>query len=97
VSESYQASTTDIAEVDESMKKLGVGSTYSTARAQDRFVTESLLSRLDHKDTDEWEAELEGELNEFEMVAEGKDEDNPEWESQIQEMLDAEDGLKQDA
>ncbi len=61
VSDSYQASTSDIKEVDESMKKLG-----------------------------EWEAELEGELNEFEVVDGEKDEHNPEWESQIQEMLDAE-------
>jgi hypothetical protein len=35
---------------------------------------------------DEWEAELEGELNEYEVVKE----ENPEWENQIQEMLDAE-------
>jgi len=48
---------------------------------------------------DEWEAELEGELNEYEVVSGngkdgngGKDDDanNPEWENQIQEMLDAE-------
>lgn len=42
-------------------------------------------------DAAEWEAELEGELNEYEVV---KDEDNPEWENQIQEMLDAEDEAK---
>ena len=37
---------------------------------------------------------MEGELNEYEMLDdEGDDvdtEDNPEWENQIQEMLDAE-------
>ena len=42
----------------------------------------------------EWEAELEGELNEYEMVGEDGEavdvEDNPEWENQIQEMLEAE-------
>ena len=42
----------------------------------------------------EWEAELEGELNEYEMVGEDGEaednEENPEWENQIQEMLDAE-------
>jgi len=43
---------------------------------------------LDKEDA-EWEAELEGEL-EYEVV-EG-DADNPEWEHQIQEMLEAEDG-----
>ena len=44
------------------------------------------------KRNEEWEAELEGELNEFEMVSSKADEDSndPEWENQIQEMLDAE-------
>jgi len=37
---------------------------------------------------EEWEAELEGELNEFEMV--NSKEEDPEWENQIQQMLDAE-------
>jgi len=71
VSDLHQASSKDIAEADEAMKKLG----------------------LTKNDT-EWEAELEGELNEYEMLDdEGDDvdtEDNPEWENQIQEMLDAE-------
>lgn len=72
VSDSYQASTSDMAEAAESIKKLGVG------------------------DTDDLEAELEGELNEFEVVSSKNgsgtaEEENPEWESQIQEMLDAED------
>ena len=41
---------------------------------------------------EEWEAELEGELNEFEMVSskDGRSEEDPEWENQIQQMLDAE-------
>ena len=47
-------------------------------------------------DPEEWEAELEGELNEFEVVSSKNgsgeaEEENPEWENQIQEMLDAED------
>merc|ERR1712203_47441 len=37
---------------------------------------------------EEWEAELEGELNEFEMV--NSKEEDPEWENQIQQMLEAE-------
>jgi len=71
VSDLHQASSKDIAEADEAMKKLG----------------------LTKNDT-EWEAELEGELNEYEMVGEDGEavdvEDNPEWENQIQEMLEAE-------
>jgi len=70
VSESYLASSKDIAEADESLKKLGVSD----------------------ESTNEWEAELQGELNEYEVVKESADaeDDNPEWENQIQEMLDAE-------
>merc|ERR1740131_338413 len=72
VSELHQASSKDIKEADEAMRKLGLG-----------------------KNDAEWEAELEGELNEYEMVGEegdgeGNAEDNPEWENQIQEMLEAE-------
>ncbi|TRY73181.1 hypothetical protein TCAL_08176 [Tigriopus californicus] len=70
VSESYQASTSDIAEAEESIKNLGVAT----------------------KGNEEWEAELEGELNEFEVVG-GKD-DNAEWENEIQEMLDEDPDLK---
>ena len=47
-----------------------------------------------HQNDSEWEAELEGELNEYEMVGEDGEavgsEDNPEWENQIEEMLEAE-------
>merc|ERR1719486_303418 len=71
VSDLHQASSKDIAEADEAMKKLG----------------------LTKNDT-EWEAELEGELNEYEMVGDDGEaeaaEDNPEWENQIEEMLEAE-------
>jgi len=72
VSELHQASSKDLAEADEAMRKLGLS-----------------------KNDAEWEAELEGELNEYEMVGEDGEgdtnpEDNPEWEDQIQEMLDAE-------
>lgn len=71
VSDLHQASSKDIAEADEAMKKLGLT-----------------------KNDSEWEAELEGELNEYEMVDDDGEavdvEDNPEWENQIQEMLEAE-------
>jgi hypothetical protein len=44
---------------------------------------------------EEWEAELEGELNEFEVVSskEGSPQ-NAEWENEIQNMLDAEESGK---
>ena len=53
-------------------------------------------SGLIFSDTDEeWEAELEGELNEFEIVGskEGSPQ-NPDWENEIQDMLDAEETTK---
>ena len=43
---------------------------------------------LGNDNNEEWEAELEGELNEFEMV--NSKEEDPEWENQIQQMLEAE-------
>ena len=47
-------------------------------------------NHISQNDT-EWEAELEGELNEYEMVGEDVEgAENPEWENQIQEMLEAE-------
>jgi len=49
------------------------------------------LGVIGNDNNEEWEAELEGELNEFEMVKSEGTEEDPEWENQIQQMLDAED------
>jgi len=73
----------------------------------DEFVSESYQASTDdineanasmkrlgvvgNDNNEEWEAELEGELNEFEMVNSKGTEEDPEWENQIQQMLDAED------
>ena len=49
----------------------------------------------DDVEVEEWEAELEGELNEFEVVSSkdgNEDITDAITENQIQEMLDAEDG-----
>jgi hypothetical protein len=44
---------------------------------------------------EEWEKELEAELQDYELVADGNTHQDSSWESQIQEMLDAEEtGLK---
>ncbi len=56
----------------------------------------NLVSTFFLVDTEEeWEAELEGELNEFEVVSskEGSPQ-NAEWENEIQNMLDAEESGK---
>ena len=68
------------------MKKLGVAPSPANEGNQSMMINWLLPIYLSIGD--EWEAELEGELNEYEVV---KEEDNPEWESQIQEMLEAED------
>jgi len=65
VSELHQASSKDLAEADEAMKKLGLA-----------------------KNDAEWEAELEGELNEYEMV--GGEEGEELSEEQIQALLEQE-------
>merc|ERR1711890_196467 len=65
VSELHQASSKDMAEADDAMKKLGLS-----------------------KNDAEWEAELEGELNEHEMV--GGEEGDDLSEEQIEAMLEAE-------
>ena len=39
---------------------------------------------------EEWEKELEAELQDYEVVADGNSHQDSNWESRIQEMLDAE-------
>jgi len=65
LSEQQEASSRDLQEADEAMKKLGLA-----------------------KNDAEWEAELEGELNEYEMV--GGEEGEELNEDQIQALLEAE-------
>jgi hypothetical protein len=38
---------------------------------------------------EEWEKELEAELQDYEVVADGNTQQDSNWESQIQEILDA--------
>merc|ERR1712223_2031307 len=82
VSESYQGATKkEMAEVNESMRRLGLGGGGGTAD--------------DDTEVEAWEAELEGELNEFEVVSSKDGNEDPTddmTETEIQEMLDAEDG-----
>jgi len=79
VSESFQGATKkEMAEVNESMRRLGLGG-----------------GGDDDAGVEEWEAELEGELNEFEVVSSKDGNEDPTddmTETEIQEMLDAEDG-----
>lgn len=79
VSESFQGATKkEMAEVNESMRRLGLGG-----------------GGDEDAEVEEWEAELEGELNEFEVVSSKDGNEDPTdamTETQIQEMLDAEDG-----
>ncbi|XP_046984757.1 synapse-associated protein 1-like isoform X2 [Schistocerca americana] len=70
VSDTFQASSRDLEEVREGMKKLGMDP---------------------DKRNEEWEKELEAELQDYEVVADGDSQQDSNWENQIEEMLDAED------
>jgi hypothetical protein len=67
------------------------------ASSQDIDEANASMKRLGVGGNEEWEAELEGELNEFEIVSSKDDNDSndPEWENQIQQMLDAEESSDQ--
>jgi len=60
----------------------------STEEINEANASMKRLGVTGNDNTEEWEAELEGELNEFEMV--NSKEEDPEWENQIQQMLEAE-------
>lgn len=70
VSDTFRASSSDLEEVREGMKKLGMDPA--------------------NRNEEEWEKELEAELQDYEVVADGNSHQDSNWESQIQEMLDAE-------
>lgn len=71
VSDTFRATSQDIEEVREGMKKLGLDPTP---------VKE-----------EEWEKELEADLQDYEVVADGDRKSDAHWENQIEEMLDADD------
>lgn len=89
ISDAFQASSKDLDEVNENMKRLGVKSKFK----QPDFLSVQTIIRNRFSETDEeWEAELEGELNEFEVVSskEGSPQ-NQDWENEIETMLGEED------
>ena len=66
-----------------------------SANKNDTFRKYILGTVDDDAEVEAWEAELEGELNEFEVVSSKDGNEDPTddmTEDQIQEMLDAEDG-----
>ena len=100
-----------MAEVNESMRRLGLGGgggkfTFFTnwwKSFHKKIIVTSFSAPYnlhwwlldDDAEVEEWEAELEGELNEFEVVSSKDGNEDPTddmTETQIQEMLDAEDG-----
>ncbi|CAH0561791.1 unnamed protein product [Brassicogethes aeneus] len=72
VSDTLQARSEDLVEVQEGMKKLALG---SKTKEED------------------WERELEAELQDYELVSEHKA-NNPNWEQEIEEILQEETDLK---
>nr|CAD7430816.1 unnamed protein product [Timema monikensis] len=72
VSDTFRATSSDLEEVREGMKKLGMDP--------------------DKRNEEEWEKELEAELQDYEVVADGEGNihQDSNWENQIDELLDAE-------
>lgn len=70
VSDTFRASSSDLEEVREGMRKLGMDPA--------------------KRNEEEWEKELEAELQDYEVVADGNSHQDSNWESEVQEMLDAE-------
>ncbi|XP_063242693.1 LOW QUALITY PROTEIN: synapse-associated protein 1 [Bacillus rossius redtenbacheri] len=72
VSDTFRASSSDLEEVREGMRKLGMDP--------------------GKRNEDDWEKELEAELQDYEVVADGESgHQDPNWEHQIEELLDATD------
>ncbi|KAJ4446561.1 hypothetical protein ANN_13258 [Periplaneta americana] len=71
----------------------GYYSSHTSGESYKQFLSLSLRFLriyLSLSPEEEWEKELEAELQDYEVVADGNTNQDSNWESQIQEMLDAE-------
>uniref|UniRef100_A0A336K1Y7 CSON011066 protein n=1 Tax=Culicoides sonorensis TaxID=179676 RepID=A0A336K1Y7_CULSO len=76
VSDTLQTNQEDLEEVKEGMKKLGI----------DSLAKQALET---NKNEEQWEKDLEAELQDYEVVNDGNDKVN--WEKDVEELLDEED------
>ncbi|XP_062555829.1 synapse-associated protein of 47 kDa isoform X2 [Armigeres subalbatus] len=84
VSESFKASQEALEEVRADMKKLGIDTLVKQA-------SES-IGKSSEKSEEQWEKDLEAELQDYEVVNDGNDRSN--WEKDVDELLDDETDLK---
>nr|XP_040227002.1 synapse-associated protein of 47 kDa isoform X2 [Anopheles coluzzii] len=86
ISDSFHTNEQDLEEVKAGMKKLGIDSLAQQAN-------ESI--GLEHEKSEEqWEKDLEAELQDYELVNDGSNERNSNWEKDVDELLEDEADLK---
>ncbi|XP_062712105.1 synapse-associated protein of 47 kDa isoform X3 [Aedes albopictus] len=84
VSESFKASEEALEEVRADMKKLGIDTLVKQASEG--------IGNAAEKSEEQWEKDLEAELQDYEVVNDGNDRSN--WEKDVDELLDDETDLK---
>uniref|UniRef100_A0A182Q3J9 BSD domain-containing protein n=1 Tax=Anopheles farauti TaxID=69004 RepID=A0A182Q3J9_9DIPT len=86
VSDSFQTNEQDLEEVKAGMKKLGIDSLAQQANES--------IGLENEKSEEQWEKDLEAELQDYELVNDGNNERNTNWEKDVDELLDDETDLK---
>ncbi|XP_055549012.1 synapse-associated protein of 47 kDa isoform X2 [Wyeomyia smithii] len=84
VSDSFKTTKADLEEVQEIIKKLGID---TLARQANESISDCRIEK-----EDQWEKDLEAELQDYEVVNDGTDRTN--WEKDVDELLDDETDLK---
>ncbi|XP_058449968.1 synapse-associated protein of 47 kDa isoform X3 [Malaya genurostris] len=85
VSDSFRTTEEDVEKVQADMKKLGIDTLAKQAN-------ESISQNQTGKSEEQWEKDLEAELQDYEVVNDGTDRTN--WEKDVDELLDDETDLK---
>ncbi|XP_049288560.1 synapse-associated protein of 47 kDa isoform X3 [Anopheles funestus] len=86
ISDSFHTNEQDLEEVKAGMKKLGIDSLAQQANESIGHETE--------KSEEQWEKDLEAELQDYELVNDGSNERNSNWEKDVDELLEDETDLK---
>ncbi|XP_052890691.1 synapse-associated protein of 47 kDa isoform X3 [Anopheles moucheti] len=86
ISDSFHTNEQDLEEVKAGMKKLGIDSLAQQANESIGLESE--------KSEEQWEKDLEAELQDYELVNDGSNERNTNWEKDVDELLEDEADLK---
>ncbi|XP_053697233.1 synapse-associated protein of 47 kDa isoform X7 [Sabethes cyaneus] len=90
VSDSFKTTKADLEEVQESIKKLGID---TLAKQANESISHCRTEKGGESTVEEqWEKDLEAELQDYEVVNDGTDRTN--WEKDVDELLDDETDLK---